>query len=82
MRIRKIDVLQLLNVLSDVYNSGVNYIDIIGKKGEDEDTLGIQFLRDYIDPEYADNFKEIEEAEEKIETRNINLSDEDLNQLI
>jgi hypothetical protein len=82
MRIRKIDVLQLLNVLSDVYNSGVNYIDIIGKKGEDEDTLGIQFLRDYIDPEYVDNFKEIEEAEEKIETRNINLSDEDLNQLI
>lgn len=77
VRLRKIPLSVLIQALMDVYNTGVDYIDIIGKPDEEQDTIGIAFCEEYMsseaDEETFENLKE--------EIKNINLSDEDLNQL-
>ena len=69
--IRKVPLEVLINLLVEIYNKGVNYIDIIGQPGEEEDLVGISYNDDYIEN------KENKESEAKIK-----LSDEDLNQLL
>lgn len=77
VRLRKIPLNVFIQALMDVYNTGVDYIDIIGKPDEEQDTIGIAFCEEYMskeaDEETFENLKE--------EIKNINLSDEDLNQL-
>ena len=52
MKIRKVPVLILLELLDDLYDKGVDYIDIHGKAlSENEDALGVSFLREYMDEE-------------------------------
>lgn len=45
IKVRKINVLNLLQVLSEVYNNGVPYIDILVELKEDQDVLNI-IMRD------------------------------------
>lgn len=81
--IRKIPIQSLINVLIELYNRGVDYVDIVGAQGEEQDTMAITFTKDYMSEEGKENFKDIEEDEE-IDLGNLNdkLSDEDLNALI
>jgi hypothetical protein len=77
--IRKVDLKALIDTLVEVYNSGADYIDIIGHPDEEQDTIGIIVHDDYMaDP------NDLEEGQERIETEEEDkpLSDEDLNQLI
>lgn len=70
--IRKIDLKMLIDTLVDVYNSGANYVDIVGKADEDQDTIGIIVHEEYMaDPD------DLEEGGGEQP-----LSDEDLNQLL
>lgn len=72
--IRKIDLKVLIDTLVDVYNSGANYVDLIGKPDEEQDTIGIIVHEDYMaDP---DDLIEEEEDDDKP------LSDDDINQLL
>lgn len=70
--IRKVDLKMLIDTLVDVYNSGANYVDIVGKADEEQDTIGIIVHEDYM----ADPDEMIEEEEDKP------LSDDDINQLL
>jgi hypothetical protein len=77
VRLRKIPLSVLIQALMDVYNTGVDYIDLIGKPDEEQDTIGIAFCEEYMSKEAdEDTFENLKE-----EIKNINLSDEDLNQL-
>jgi hypothetical protein len=84
VRLRKIPLDLLIQSLMDIYNSGVDYIDIIGKADVEQDTIGLAFCDEYL----SENNEETEEEEEttdeelKEKIKNINLSDEDLNQLL
>lgn len=76
MKIRKIDLETFIDVLMDIYNQGVDYIDIIGILGEQQDSVAVSFSKEYMSKEHSDNFDNIDSDNDK------NLSDEDLNQLI
>jgi hypothetical protein len=81
VRIQKIPLDKLIDTLVDLYNQGIDYIDISGVPGEEFDRMAIVFTKDYMTEEGAKN---IETFEEKLDLQ-INqpkLTDEDLNQLI
>jgi hypothetical protein len=70
LRLNKIHLKSFLEALTDIYNRGVDFVDIIGKPGDEQDSIGIVVKEEY----FSDNEKDEEEQED--------LSDEDLNQLI
>lgn len=93
IRLRKIPLQSFLDALIEIYNMGVDYIDIVGTPDEIQDTIGIMFSNDYFSKEDREDLYEKDEGdvtpppppptqtnnESKI---NIKLSDEDLNQLL
>lgn len=85
VRLRKIPLSIFIDTLLDLFNSGVDYVDIIGKNNEEQDVIGISFSDDYMSKQYKENFDELaDDTEEPDEPtiKNIKLSDEDLNQLL
>jgi hypothetical protein len=91
--LRKIALQKFIETLVDVYNSGADYVDIIGTPDENQDTIGIVVHEEYLSKDdmmiefIADDEDENEEEEPytKIDplTGNIiPLSDEDINDLI
>lgn len=82
MRIRKVPLEMFLDVLTDLYNKGVDYVDIIGILDDKQDSIGISFSKDYMNEELQDNFDKIPVSVKKDDQINITLSDEDLNQLL
>jgi len=76
--IKKIPLDQLIEVLIDLYNKGVDYIDLIGEKGDRQDKMSISFNSDYMTKDGVEHFKENTEPIE-ISTK---LTDKDLNQLL
>ena len=78
VRLKKIPLGIFIQALMDIYNSGLDYVDIIGKNNEEQDIVGIAFCNDYLSQD-ADE-EDIENLKEKI--KDINLSDDDLNQLL
>lgn len=85
MRVRKVHLLSLMATLQDIFDKGVDFVDIYGVEEEGQDTvglsytLGFSFTRDYMDSEYVDNFDIMSPGESP--DVNIKLSDDDLNQL-
>ena len=83
--IKKVHLDSFIEILIDLYDKGVDYVDIIGVNNKIQDSIGISFSKDYMNSELVDNFDKInvpvktETIEKKI---NINLSDDDLNQLL
>jgi len=89
--LRKIALQKFIETLVNVYNSGADYVDIIGTPDENQDTIGIVVHEDYLSKDdmmiefIADEDEEEEEPYTKIDplTGNIiPLSDEDINDLI
>ena len=77
--LRKIPLKIFLEVLTDAYNRGADYIDIIGTPNELQDNIGIAIKEDYYtkgDGEEHDFDVDVEIDPSK------KLDDEDLNQLI
>lgn len=82
--IRKISVRTLGQLMIDLFERGVNFVDIHGSLGEERDTLGISFTKDYMDEKAIDNFNEMVNPENNnagSDKINLNL-DEDLNQIL
>lgn len=71
VRLKKIPLLVLLEALTDIYKRGVDYIDIIGVPGEEQDSIGIAIKEEYFAPDEEDD-----------DTPSKEITDEDLNQLI
>lgn len=81
LRIRKIDVLGLIQTLNELYDKGVDYVDLFGELADGRDTVNLVFCKEYMNEEYEDNFEMFKQ--EQIASRvDIKLSDEDLDQLI
>lgn len=81
IRIQKIPLDRLIDTLVDLYNQGVNYVDIAGVPGEEFDRMAIVFTKDYMTEEGAKTIEHFEETLD-IELKEPKLTDEDLNQLI
>lgn len=80
VKLRKIHLDTLMKLLVELYDKGVDYIDIIGTVDKVQDSIGISFCSEYMNEDMKENFdnipsKEIDDVKP--------LSDEDdLNQLI
>jgi hypothetical protein len=75
IRFRKISLQLLLDTLTHIWDSGADYVDIIGIQGEDQDVINIVVKEEYMSEEENDVYDEEEED-------NDTLSDEDINNLI
>ena len=73
IRFRKISLQLLLDTLTHIWDSGADYVDIIGIQGEDQDVINIVVQEDYM----SDDIEEYEEDDDRPP-----LSDEDINNLI
>jgi hypothetical protein len=78
VRFRKISLQLLLDTLTHIWDSGADYVDIIGIQGEDQDVINIVVKEEYMSEEE----EEIEDYEEEEEDSDTPLSDEDINNLI
>jgi hypothetical protein len=55
--LRKLHLHSLINILTDLYECGVDYVDFCGKNDEEQDIVDIRFSKDYT------IFKDITEEE-------------------
>ena len=74
--IKKVPLDEIIDVFMDLYNKGVDFIDIIAS--ERDNRISVIFTEEYINQEAIDNF-ELGDIEIDI---NPKLTDEDFNQLI
>jgi hypothetical protein len=82
LRLRKIPLEQFLDALLELYNEGLDYIDLVGTPNSVQDTIGILFTKDYMNKEMREFYDEANNEEEEL-SKKIDLSnDDDLNQLI
>ena len=65
--LQKIPIKNLMEILSELYNDGADYIDISGMPNVEQDVISISVREEYMNQD---------------EEYNGDLSDEDLNQLI
>jgi len=80
VKIQKIPLDRLIETLVDLYNKGVDYIDISGIQGEEFDRMAIVFTKDYMTEQGKINFGEVDELD--LEIGPSKLTDDDINQLI
>ena len=79
MQLRKIPLMELLEILNDLYEEGVDYIDISGTSNDDgvnpQDYIKITVRTDYM---AEDDTEDIDESSIKVSR----LSENDINDLI
>ena len=81
--LRKIPLDKFIEVLVEMYNHGVDYVDIGGVPGEEQDKVAISFIKDYMTEDGKKHLTEIESNLKLDESFFKNkLTDEDLDQLI
>jgi hypothetical protein len=79
VKIEKIPLNTLIDTLVDLYNKGIDYVDIVGVPGVEFDRMGIAFTRDYMTEQGKENF---EGLDIDLEIKISKLTDDDLNELI
>jgi hypothetical protein len=85
--LRKIALQPFIETLVNVYNSGADYIDLVGTPEETQDIISIVVHQDYISEaeEGEESFElviEEDDEEEEKPTSKPTLSDDDINELI
>jgi hypothetical protein len=80
VKIQKIPLDRLIETLVNLYNQGIDYIDISGVPGVEFDRMAIVFTKDYMTEEGKKNFGE--DSELDLEIGPSKLTDDDINQLI
>ena len=63
--IKKIHLDSLIDILVDLYDKGVDYVDIIGVNNKIQDSIGISFSKEYMNIELRENFDDINTSKEK-----------------
>jgi len=92
IRLHKIPLGPFLDALLELYNEGLDYVDLVATPDEQQDTIGIMFTQDYMSKEMRDQYGDIvdeiadeiiNDIEREEKSKKIDLSDNnDLNQLI
>lgn len=80
VKLRKIHLDTLMKLLVELYDKGVDYIDIIGTVDKVQDSIGISFCSEYMNEDMKENFDNIPSKE--IDDTSSPLDEDDLNQLI
>jgi hypothetical protein len=80
--IKKVPLDEIIDVFMDLYNKGVDFIDIVAS--ERDNRISVIFTEEYVNQEAIDNFElDDDELEGEIDIDiSPKLTDEDFNQLI
>ena len=81
LTIKKIPLDGFIDILMDLYNKGVDYIDITGVTNEHSDKMAISFTSEYMMEGAEEEFNDAPALDVK-DLLNKTLSQEDLDQLI
>jgi len=83
VKLRKIHLDTLMKLLAELYDKGVDYIDVIGTTDKVQDSIGISFCSEYMSENMKENFDKLPglTIEDK-DDEDSPLSEDDLNQLI
>jgi len=79
--IKKIPLDGFIDILMDLYNKGVDYIDITGITNSESDKMAISFTAEYMMEGSEENFEDAPSLDMK-DLLNKKLSQEDLDELI
>ena len=79
--LRKIPLKLFIEVLTDAWNKGADFIDIIGVPDEIQDNIGIAIKDEYFSKDTEEDIDEEYDIEVELDPKK-DLDDEDLNQLI
>ena len=79
VKIEKIPLDKLIDTLVDLYNKGIDYVDVVGVPGKEFDRMGISFTGEYMTDQGRKNFEGIDL---EVEIKTEKLTDDDLNELI
>lgn len=77
VKFRKVPLELLIETLTHLYNSGANYIDILGVEGTEQDVVTISVENEYMDEDHQED-----NIPDSVEFVNDKLSDEDINNLM
>jgi hypothetical protein len=83
--IRKIDIYSLIGALAELYNSGADFVDIIGENHDKHDKISLLVKDEYIneDAEYEDEDGDDEEStSDDDDVQGSDLSNLDINDLV
>jgi len=80
--IQKIPLDNFIDVLVDLYNRGVDFIDIVGTEGDKKDYMAITFSKDYMSEDAIEDFENDPMIITKEDITNHKLSENDINDLI
>ena len=80
--IKKIPLDSLIDVLVDLFDKGVDFIDILGTQGEEKDYMAISFSKEYMCEESQEDFTNGLSMITNEDITNYKLSEEDINDLI
>lgn len=79
IKVNKIDLGPLIDMLIDVYDSGADYIDfVVGQQKPNQDFLGILVREEYLNFDRENEYAPKEEEKEKA----FKLTDDNINQLL
>jgi hypothetical protein len=81
MIVRKLDLYEMIEVLNQLYDMGINYVDLYGESHEYQDSLGFYFSKEYMDPEHAHEFDNLM-TDDRDSSSIRKLTDDDINQLL
>lgn len=84
--IKKVSLDQIIDVLVDLYNKGVDYIDIVNADEEGDGKLKVVFTKDYMCKEMRDMIDKDDVEDNEIHPTRINppssFSEQDINDLL
>lgn len=83
IKLRKIPLASLIEQLIELYNSGADFVDVVGMNGEEKDTIGIVVKNEYVT--YNRHIEDVFQGKslmEEDDEEDKPLSDEDINQLL
>jgi len=92
LKLRKIPLLPLIEILQDLYDSGADYIDLSGEQNDGDGDSSKDIIQITVKPEYILHEEDAEDVTQEIEldysdddipsTSKRSLSDDDINDLI
>jgi len=82
--VRKISVEKLLDILAELYDRGVDFVDLSGTTEDKENAIHVSFTREYMDNDYAEDFEELMDEDFSEEDIKVNeeLTDDDITKLM
>lgn len=59
IKLQKIPLAKFLSILLELFNNGVEYIDIVGITDEQEDYVGISVIKEYLSENLREKFDDM-----------------------